>query len=164
MAKSKFNVRTRRLPGRRSLKISETPDGVRQNPTISNTIAQPHHYIDNLACPALLIDEQRQIEAANQGFYKLFGLPAKAIQIGEKFANFAQRAVINRYEGLLELGSYITTENNQQTTSYQISVGGNFVRLFCARTPDGKTLLSFSTATLTELHGTVTGDNKPNDG
>jgi len=164
MAKSKFNVRTRRLPGRRSLQTSETPDSLRQNSNPPNTIVQPHHYIDNLACPALLVDDQRHIEAANQGFYKLFGLPAKAIQIGEKFANLAQRAVINRYEGLLELGSYITTENNQQTTSYQISVGGNSVRLFCARTPDGKTLLSFSTATLSAPHGAVTHDNEPNEG
>jgi PAS domain S-box-containing protein len=105
----------------------------------------PPHYIDNLACPALLINDQRQIEAANAGFYKLFSLPAKAIQFGESFANLAQRAVLNRYEGLLELGGYIGTEDNQQTHSHQISIGSNSVSLSSAQTPDGKTLLSFST-------------------
>jgi PAS domain S-box-containing protein len=151
MPKSKFNVRTRRIPGRGPKGTLGKPGNTRQKTAASEPVAFPHSYIDNLACPALLIDEQRRIEAANQGFYKLFSLPAKAIQFGESFANLAQRAVINRYEGLLELGSYIGIEDGQQTRSHQISIGIDSVRLSCARTPDGKTLLSFTSAPLPQL-------------
>ena len=134
-----------------------------QKSTASESITAPHHYIDNLACPTLLIDDERRIEAANEGFYKLFGLPTKALQLGETFAAFVQRAILNRHDGILEWGNYIGSEDNQQTNSYQIYIGGDPVRLFCAQTPDYKTLLSFSTAILTELHDGNTPDNRLDD-
>ena len=161
MAKSKLNVRTRGLLGRRQKDALEDSGETGQKSTASESITAPHHYIDNLACPTLLIDAERRIEVANEGFYKLFGWPTKALQLGETFAAFAQRTILNRHDGILELGDYIGTEDNQQTNSYQLSIGNDSVRLYCARTPDSKTLLSFSTTIRTELHG-VTRYNKPN--
>jgi PAS domain-containing protein len=161
MAKSKFNVRTRRLPGRGPKTASKNLGNTRRKTAAAESVGSPNYYIDNLACPALLIDAERRIEVANEGFYKLFGWPTKALQLGETFAAFAQRTILNRHDGILELGDYIGTEDNQQTNSYQLSIGNDSVRLYCARTPDSKTLLSFSTTIRTELHG-VTRYNKPN--
>jgi hypothetical protein len=60
MAKSKFNVRTRRLFGRLQKDALGDPRETGQKSTASESITAPHHYIDNLACPVLLIDDERQ--------------------------------------------------------------------------------------------------------
>ena len=99
MAKSKLNVRTRGLLGRRQKDALEDSGETGQKSTTSESITAPHHYIDNLACPTLLIDDERRIESANEGFYKLFGLPTKALQLGETFAAFVKRAILSRHDG-----------------------------------------------------------------
>ena len=101
MAKSKFNVRTRRLLGRLQKDALEDSRETGQKSTASESITAQHHYIGN--------------------------------------------------------------EDNQQMNSYQISIVSDAVPLFCAQTPDYKTLLSFSTAILTELHDGNTPDNRLDD-
>ncbi|NKB21625.1 MAG: hypothetical protein GKS01_14120 [Alphaproteobacteria bacterium] len=146
MTKPKFNVRTRRIPGRRPKATVRNPGVIRQSAVPPEKIDKPHHYIDDLACAALLINEERCIEAANEGFYKLFGLPAKAIQGGETFAAFAQRAVLNRYDGILDLGNIIGDNNDKLPTQIEVvNVRGQSVTAQRAATPDDKTLISFAT-------------------
>ena len=142
MAKSTFNVRTRRLAGRRRPGSSPSSNVARKSEAGAPSLTRPHHYIDDLACGALLIDEEHRIEAANESFYNLFSLPAKAIQLGETFAAFAQRAVLNHYDGILDLGTIIGNAHELSGKTHTINAQGLSLTARSAEMPDKKQLIS----------------------
>ncbi len=144
MAKSTFNVRTRRIPGRRRPNALPISNVAQRSEPESQPLTRSHHYIDDLACGALLIDQERRIEVANENFFKLFSLRAKAIQVGETFAAFAQRAVLNHYDGILDLGTIIGNTRDSSGQIQTINAHGLSLTARSAAMPDKKQLISIT--------------------
>tara|TARA_Y100001934_G_scaffold192300_1_gene226718 strand:+ start:32039 stop:34405 length:2367 start_codon:yes stop_codon:yes gene_type:complete len=141
---SKFNVRTRRIPVRRGMFRQKLSTAVGETREEAASAAHPTHYIENLCCAAVLIDCDRRIEAVNKEFFKLFGLPAKAVQSGETFAEFAQRSILNGWEGIIGLGELLGAPENNVAGIRISSSHGQTVTAKVAITPEEKMLISLS--------------------
>ena len=141
MARFRFNAYRRKARG--TPRPNDRQVDAVQDPTPAPNLPKSDSsaLVDCIPCPALLVDQERRIDAVNLPLCDAFGLQGAFLNIGEKFVDFACRTSLFGRTELLALGDFLSAEGNRRQIEIVASNGMTFNARACDMT-DGRVLIT----------------------